>query len=92
MSIVRMQKILIASYHTEAADVLEALQESGIVQIYDAQRGFISKEWPELHVEVERPKQIEDLSTKIDSAVEFLNQFAPKQTFTQSLAPRAVVS
>lgn len=92
MSIVRMQKILIASYHTEAADVLNALQDCGLVQIYDAQRAFVSKEWPELHIEIERPKQIEDLSVKIDSAVEFLNQFAPKPTFAQTLAPRAVVS
>jgi V/A-type H+-transporting ATPase subunit I len=87
-----MQKILIASYHTEAADVLEALQTSGLVQIYDAQRAIVSKEWPELHTEVERPKQIEDLSAKIDSAVEFLNQFSPKPTFAQVLAPRAVIS
>jgi V/A-type H+-transporting ATPase subunit I len=87
-----MQKILIASHHTEAAEVLEALQHSGIVQIYDAQRAFVSKEWPELHTEVERPKKIEDLSSKIDSAVEFLNQYAPKQGIAQALAPRAVVS
>ena len=87
-----MQKILIASYHTEAADVLQALQDSGLVQIYDAQRAIVSKEWPQLHTEVERPKQIEDSSAKIDSAVEFLNQYAPKPGLTQVLAPRAVVS
>jgi len=87
-----MQKILIASYHTEAADVLEALQSSGMVQIYDAQRAFVSKEWPELHIEKERPKQIEELSTKIDAAVDFLAQYAPKRSFAEVLAPRAVVS
>ena len=87
-----MKKILIASYHTEAPDVLNALQDSGLVQIYDAQRALVSKEWPELHIEIEKPKQIEDLSAKTDSAVDFLNQFAPKQTFAQTLAPRAVVS
>jgi V/A-type H+-transporting ATPase subunit I len=87
-----MQKILIASYHTEAADVLEALQNSGMVQIHDAQRANVSKDWPELHTEVEKPKQVEELSTKIDSTVQFLNQYAPKPTFTQMLAPRAVIS
>ena len=87
-----MQKILIASYHTEATDVLEALQSSGLVQIYDAQRAIVSKEWPDLHTEKERPKQIEELSTKIDAAVDFLAQYAPKRSLAEVLAPRAVVS
>ncbi|MDD5135327.1 MAG: V-type ATP synthase subunit I [Phycisphaerae bacterium] len=92
MSIARMQKVLIASYSTEAADVLEALQSSGMMQIHDAERAIVSKEWPELHTEKEKPKQIEELSAKIDAAVEFLAQYAPKRSLTQALAPRAVVS
>jgi V/A-type H+-transporting ATPase subunit I len=87
-----MQKVLIASYSTEAADVLEALQSSGIMQIHDAERAIVSKQWPELHTEKEKPKQIEELNAKIDAAVDFLAQYAPKRGLTEALAPRAVVS
>ncbi len=92
MSIAQMQKVLIASFRTEAADALESLQSSGIMQILDAEQAIVSKEWPELHTEIERPKQVEELSTKIDSAVEFLKQYAPKATLAETLAPRVVVS
>jgi V/A-type H+-transporting ATPase subunit I len=87
-----MQKVLIASHCTEATEVLESLQSSGIMQIHDAERASVSKEWPELHTGIERPKQLEELTVKIDAAAEFLNQFAPKPTFAKMLAPRAVVS
>lgn len=87
-----MQKVLIASYSTEAADVLEALQSSGLMQIHDAERAIVSKQWPDLHTEKEKPKQIEELNAKIDAAVDFLAQYAPKRGLTEALAPRAVVS
>lgn len=87
-----MQKVLIASHYTEATEVLESLQSSGIMQIHDAERAIVSKQWPELHTGIERPKQLEELAAKIDAAAEFLNQFAPKPTFAKILAPRAVVS
>ncbi|OHB54099.1 MAG: hypothetical protein A2173_06545 [Planctomycetes bacterium RBG_13_44_8b] len=92
MSIAQMQKILIASYRTEAKEVLEALQSSGIMQILDAERAIVSKEWPELYTEIERPKDIEDIYTKIGSALKFLNKYAPKPTLAEALAPRTIVS
>ncbi|MBN1787356.1 MAG: V-type ATP synthase subunit I [Sedimentisphaerales bacterium] len=92
MSIAQMQKILIACYQTEAQDVLEAIQSSGMMQILDAERAIVSKEWPELHTEIERPKNVEEVDTKISSALKFLNEYAVKPTLAQALAPRTIIS
>ena len=43
MAIARMTKIMIASHRSEAARVLEALQQAGIVQVLDAERAMVSK-------------------------------------------------
>ncbi|MCD4831361.1 MAG: V-type ATP synthase subunit I [Anaerohalosphaeraceae bacterium] len=91
MSVAKMQKVIIASFHTEAPALLEALQAEGVMQIYDAERSLITKEWPELHTEIEKPKNLEDTLAKLEETVEFLQQYAPKPGLAGALAPRTVI-
>ena len=67
-----MKKVIIASHRTEAGRLLEALQEEGIIQIFDAARAMISKEWPELHTETQKPKEIEETARSLEEALVFL--------------------
>jgi hypothetical protein len=56
MAICKMLKVMIVNHPSEAA----ARQEEGIVDILDAQRAMITKEWPESHTEVGKPKDLEE--------------------------------
>lgn len=86
-----MQKIIIASFRTEVAALLEAIQAEGILQILDAERCIASKIWSDLRTETEKPKDIEQMLTKLEDAVGFLKLYSPKSAATSALAPRAVV-
>jgi V/A-type H+/Na+-transporting ATPase subunit I len=85
MAIAQMKKFMIASHRSEAADLLEALQRAGIVQILDAERAMISKEWPELEVKSSRPKYLEDMVSRLEKSISFLEAHAvedsPKSLF-----------
>ena len=48
MAIAQMKKVIIASFKDEAGELLEELQQAGIMQVLDAQRAVISKDEPEL--------------------------------------------
>jgi V/A-type H+-transporting ATPase subunit I len=67
-----MQKLMIVAHRSQAGQIISALQDAGIVQILDAERAMISKEWPELETEFKRPKEMEDLVGRLDKAVAFL--------------------
>jgi V/A-type H+-transporting ATPase subunit I len=67
-----MQKLMIIAHRSQAGQVVSALQDAGIVQILDAERAMISKEWPELETEFKRPKEMEELVGRLDKAVAFL--------------------
>jgi V/A-type H+-transporting ATPase subunit I len=69
-----MQKVMIAAHRSQAGQLISALQDAGIVQILDAERAMVSKEWPELEVEIKRPKEMEELVGRLDKAVVFLKQ------------------
>ena len=77
-----MTKVMIVSHRNEAADVLEALQQAGMVQILDAERAMVSKEWPDLHVDPSRPRKLEETVSRLDKAIGFLKGYdtAPSQT------------
>ncbi len=72
MAISRMTKVMIASHRSEAAMLLESLQQEGIVEVLDAERAMVSKEWPELQVEARRPKDLEEMVARLEKAVGFL--------------------
>lgn len=91
MAVERMMKILIAAYRSEAAELLEKLQQAGIVQILDAERAMVSKDWPELQIDVERPKELEDMVARLDKSIAFLNAHATDKGPGTMLQPLVVV-
>ncbi len=93
MSVAHIKKVIIASHCTEARQLLEALQEEGIIQILDAARAMISKEWPELHTEPKKTREIEDTVKELEEALVFLKgAMERKQTLAEALAPLTVVA
>ncbi|RKY06371.1 MAG: hypothetical protein DRP66_08935 [Planctomycetota bacterium] len=91
MAIAQMTKVMIASHRSEAARVLEALQQAGIVQVLDAERAMVSKDWPELHVEARRPKDLEDMVLRLDKAIVFLKAYAGDEAGVSMFSPLVVV-
>lgn len=89
MAICKMTKVMIVSHRSEAAALLEALQREGIVEILDAQRAMVTKDWPELHVEVRRPKDLEERVTRLEKAIVFLKSRSSIKT--SALRPRAQI-
>ena len=92
MAILQMAKVMIVSHRSEATQLLEALQHSGLCQILNAEEAMVTKDWPELGVAAERPREIEELLGRLTRSVEFLKDYtqAPKG-LASALAPRAVV-
>ena len=91
MAIARMTKVMIASHRSEAVHVLEALQQAGIVQVLDAEKAMVSKDWPELHVEAKRPKDLEDMVLRLDKAIVFLKDYAGEEAGVSMFSPLVVV-
>jgi len=92
MAIAQMKKVIIASFRDEAGELLEKLQQAGIMQVLDFQQAVISKDSPELQGSAERPRQIEERLEKLEQAIDFLNGYTEKKAgLTAALAPRAVI-
>jgi V/A-type H+-transporting ATPase subunit I len=91
MAIAHMNKVMIVSHRSEAVRLLEVLQQEAIMEILDAERAMVSKEWPELQVEMKRPRDIEETVTRLEKAVEFLKNYAPKGQ-AGIFTPRVVVN
>jgi V/A-type H+-transporting ATPase subunit I len=91
MAVVRMMKILIAAYHSEAAELLERLQQAGIVELLDAERAMVTKDWPELQVDVEHPKNLEDMVGRLEKCLAFLGRHATDKLGVSILQPLTVV-
>ncbi|HIJ69747.1 MAG TPA: V-type ATP synthase subunit I [Planctomycetes bacterium] len=92
MAVARMMKILIAAYRGEAAELLEQLQQAGIVELLDAERAMITKDWPELQIDIERPKDLEDMVGKLERSLAFLSLYATDKGPVSILQPRVVVN
>ena len=87
-----MKKVIIASFRDEAGELLEALQQAGIMQVLDTQQAVISKDEPDLQGPAERPRQIEERLEKLEQAITFLGEYAEKKAgIAAVLAPRAVI-
>jgi V/A-type H+-transporting ATPase subunit I len=92
MAIAQMKKVIIASFRDEAGELLEKLQQAGIMQVLDFQQAVISKDSPELQSSTERPRQIEERLEKLEQAIDFLNGYTEKKAgLTAALAPKAVI-
>jgi V/A-type H+-transporting ATPase subunit I len=86
MAIASMQKVMIVAHRSQASELLTALQKAGIVQILDAERAMVSKEWPELVVEGKRRREISESVDRLGKAVDFLKPYAGKDN-TSLFAP-----
>ena len=86
MAIASMQKVMIVAHRSQAAELLSALQDSGLVQVLDAERAMVSKEWPELMVEPRRHRDVEESIDRLEKAIQFLKPYAGKDT-TSLFAP-----
>ncbi len=92
MAIAKMAKILIASHHTQASELLEELQRGGICHILNAEEAILSKDFPELSTSTERPKDLETLVNRLEKSIAFLKNYASAQKgLAGVLAPRTVI-
>ena len=81
-----MQKVMVVAHRSQTVDLLQALQKSGIVQVLDAERAMVTKEWPELMVESKRHRSLEEIIDRLGSALDFIKPYAPKDE-TSMFAP-----
>ena len=72
MAVAQMAKVIIVCHHSEARDLLEALQQEGICHILGAEQATVTKDSPELITEAERPKDIEQLLVRLEKSINFL--------------------
>ncbi|MBL7215412.1 MAG: V-type ATP synthase subunit I [Phycisphaerae bacterium] len=86
MAIASMQKVMIVAHRSQVSELLQTLQDAGIVQILDAERAMVTIEWPELEVEPHRHRDLEDSIDRLDKAIAFLKPYAPKDQ-TSLFAP-----
>lgn len=90
MAIASMQKVMIVAHRSQAVKLLQTLQEAGIVQILDAERAMVSKEWPELMVESRRHRSLEETLDRLSAAIDFLKPYSGKAS-SSLFAPYAQV-
>lgn len=91
MAIAPMEKILIVAHRSQAAALLEALQEAELVHLLDAAQAMVSKEWPELQTEFRRPKDLEELLGRLEKAIAFLEAHAQDPSGTSLFSPRVEI-
>ena len=86
MAIASMQKIMIVAHRSQTVELLQSLQKTGMVQILDAERAMVTKEWPELMVESKRHRSLEETIDRLGKALDFLKPYAQKDQ-TSLFAP-----
>lgn len=88
MAVSKMAKVLIVCHRSEASDLLEAVQQAGIVEILDAERAVISKQSPDLKSDGGRPRNLEDTHNRLERAVKFLASYnKEKRSLFEPLRP-----
>ena len=86
MSIASMQKVMVVAHRSQAVNLLQTLQEAGIIQVLDAERARVTKEWPELMVESRRHRSLEETIDRLSGAIDFLKPYSEKDQ-TSLFAP-----
>ena len=86
MAIASMQKVMIVAHRSQAVGLLQTLQEAGIVQILDAERAMVTKEWPELMVESRRHRSLEETIDRLSAVIDFIKPYSEKDQ-TSLFAP-----
>ena len=92
MAVCKMTKVIIACYRSQANELLEEVQNEGILEVLDAARAIVSKEWPELMVEERSSRETEGILSRTNEAIAFLKRFEKtEKSLLSALSPRAVV-
>jgi V/A-type H+-transporting ATPase subunit I len=92
MAVAKMAKVMIVSHRSEAGQLLEELQSKGIMEILDVERAIVSKDWPELAVEGQVPRDIEELVSQLSKSISFLEQYSEtKKGLLNALSPKTIV-
>ena len=92
MAISQMVKVMIVSHRTEATELLESLQHNGICQVLNAEEAMVSKSWPELGMAAERPRETEELLSRLTKSTAFLKDYAKStKGLAGILSPRTVI-
>ena len=79
MAISKMTKAMVVSFRSEAGQLLDAIQDAGIMQVLDAERAIVTKQWPELAVESKKPRDLEETVARLEKSIGFLKQYAAKK-------------
>jgi len=92
MAVCKMTKVIIACHRSQANELLEEVQNKGILEVLDAARAIVSKEWPELMVEERSSRETEGILSRTNEAITFLKRFEKtEKSLLSALSPRAVV-
>jgi len=92
MAISQMAKIMIVSHRSQARELLEALQSSGLCQILNAEQAMITKEWPELIIAADRVRETEELLDRLSKSAVFLKDYTDRpKGLAAVLSPRTVI-
>ncbi|MHC5075348.1 MAG: V-type ATP synthase subunit I [Planctomycetota bacterium] len=92
MAVAQMSKFIIASHSSEASDLLENLQQNGICQLLESEQATITRDDPELVVENNKPKDVEQLLSRLENSISFLSGFSEGIKGLEAiLAPRIVI-
>ena len=76
MAISPMAKVMIVCHRSQASDLLEAVQNAGVMEVLDAERGMIGKQSSDLKIETRRPRDVEQTHSRLEKAVVFLGRIA----------------
>ncbi len=90
MAIAPMAKVMIVCHRSQASELLEALQDAGVMEVLDAERGMVGKQSSDLQIETRRPRDVEQMHSRIEKAVAFLRPFRTEKT--SIFAPLKVVN
>ncbi len=90
MAVVKMAKVLIVSHRSEASELLESLQQAGIVEILDAERAAVSKQASETLGKGQRPRDLEETYNRLERTIKFLEHY--NKVKTSLFAPRTAVA
>ena len=91
MSVAKMSKILVLCHKSEANEMLEKIQDSGIAQMLGSDQASLVKAYGELAANPTRPKELEDLTIKTSNAVEFLAEYWQGPKLASIFKPLCVV-
>src|SRR3989339_1477351 len=91
MAISAMTKVMVISHRSEAAGLLEEIQQAGICQVLNAEQSMICKYLPDLECDGSRnPRSLEERAGKLSKVIDFLKSYN-KNGKGSLFAPRTVI-